>query len=455
MIRAWALGASFGALAALAAPGAGAQEARKASVHEVQIPAISLGESAVVKAGVRKLTAPVGAGASFSFRERRLFLLSGRGPSVTCAAAESIGSDAAALCKGDEGGRAYALPDFTPMIHEYALTNKGGFNYEFSLPLRGASGEVTALPNLPLTGFATEKPYDTLGQELKPDPSGLAPTGIVRLPDQSFYVGDANGPSLLHVAIAGEILDRLTPRGSAARFKGADYPVSPVLPAELAKSKPEGGITAVGASPDGGYAYFAAATPLGGGAEGRSLRLYRFNMLDKEAAGVWAYQLEPAKSFGARVEQSQVQLVDLDAVGGESLILTAESDGRRLKIFAVSLADGAKISDKLGAASGGAAYEALDAAGLRKAGLAPLKKTLVFDSADVAGVPENVGGLAVLALDTLLVANQHDGGLGGAEDQPDVKLITLSSPIVQRAAAEDEDKIETGETPAKDAPKKN
>ncbi|MDD2869116.1 esterase-like activity of phytase family protein [Neomegalonema sp.] len=476
MIRAWAMGAATGlALATLAgaatAPGAWAEEAKPrpatgkeadfmpealAEVSDVKIPAISLGDG-VVGGKVRELVSPMGAGAHFSFRERRLFLLSGRGPTIPCARAEDFGTTVAALCAGDDKGRAYALPEFTPMIHEFLLTSAGGFKYEFSLPLRGAKGPVGALPNLPLTGFASETPYDASGEKLKPDPSGIAPAAIARLPDQSFLIGDANGPSLLHVAIDGEILDRYAPRGSAARFKGADYPVRAVLPAELARAGASGGITAVGASPDGGYAYFAAAAPLGGKADARALRIYRFNLPDRQPDGVWAYQLEPAIAFGAAATQDQVRLVDMDALAGETLTLMAESDGRRLLVFAVTFEEGARLSDAVASASGNAAYESLDEAGLRKARLAPLKKTLVFDSAWAPGkLPPHVEGVAVLALNTLLVANLHDGGLGGDEDKPQVKLITLASPIVQRAAAAagEDGKIETGETP-KEEPKKD
>ncbi|WP_018632128.1 esterase-like activity of phytase family protein [Neomegalonema perideroedes] len=472
MIRAWAMGAATGlALAALAgaatAPNAWAEEAKPkaaaeeeaeflpealAEVSDVKIPAISL-EDAVFNGKVRSLTSPVGAGAHFSFRERRLFLLSGRGPTIPCAEAEAFEADVDALCAGDKTGRAYALPGFTPMIHEFSLTNAGGFKYEFSLPLRGASGPVDALPNLPLTGFASETPYDTLGEKLAPGPSGIAPASIARLPDQSFLIGDSNGPSLLHVAIDGEIIDRYAPRGSAARFKGADYPVRAVLPAELARAGADGGITAVGASPDGGYAYFAAAAPLGGKADARALRIYRFNLPDRQPEGVWAYQLEPAIAFGAATTQDQVRLVDMDALAGETLTLMAESDGRRLLVFAVTFEEGAKLSDAVASASGNAAYENLDEAGLRKARLAPLKKTLVFDSAWAPGkLPPRIEGVAVLALNTLLVANLHDGGLGGDKDKPQVKLVTLASPIVQRPAPEG--KIETGETP-KEEPKKD
>lgn len=460
MIRAWATKTATGAALAALTIGAAASPARAqgapkaekaetlATLSEVKLPAISLGD-AVAGGEVRELTSPVGAGAAFSFRERRLFLLSGRGPTLPCAEAESVGSNLDALCKGDAAGRAYALPDFAPMIHEFSLTNAGSFKYEYSLPLRGEKAPVTALPNLPLTGFAEEKAYDMIGEALKPDPSGVAPAAIARLPDQSFLIGDANGPSLLQVAIDGQILARLTPRGSAARFKGADYPVHAVLPAELARAQPDGGISAVGASPDGGYAYYAAAAPLGGGAESRLARIYRFNLPDRQPDGVWAYEMDPASAFDPETRQEEVRIVDLDALAGETLTLVAESDGRRLRIFAVTFEAGAKLSDELATATGNGAYETLDAAGLRRARLAPMRKTIVFDSAWTKDAPEKVEGVAVLALNTLLIANRHDGGLGGAEDKPRASLVTLSSPLVQRPEAGEE--LETGETPKEGA----
>ena len=183
----------------------------------------------------------------------RFWALSDRGPNIACSDAEDImGVDPKKFCSGIKQGRIYPRPDYAPSIFEVQLDRaKGTFSVVDTIRIKRADGTpVTGLPN-PLTKATTETPLDGNGKPLATDPAALDTEALVRLPDGTFWIGEENAPSILHVAADGKVLRRFVPQGSEADFAAAGYPVAGTLPAILTKRQLNRGIESLALDADG------------------------------------------------------------------------------------------------------------------------------------------------------------------------------------------------------------
>ena len=104
-------------------------------------------------------------------------------------------------------------------------------------------------------------PLDGRG-ELEADLRGIDAEALVRLSDGTFWIGDENGPSLVHFSADGRLIARHVPQGTEGDFAGAPYETVGSLPAILAKRQANRGIEAVSISPDERFLYFIMQNPL-------------------------------------------------------------------------------------------------------------------------------------------------------------------------------------------------
>ncbi|HJR21185.1 MAG TPA: esterase-like activity of phytase family protein, partial [Dongiaceae bacterium] len=140
--------------------------------------------------------------------------LTDRGPNIDCGDAEKIaGMTLAQACGGDGEAKLFPRPDFVPSIVKVKLNGDGTFVTTDWIPLKDAAGKtITGLSN-PLKTAKTEAAFDKDGRQLPFDPNGLDTEGLVRLKDGTFWIGEEYGPSLVHVAADGKIIERLVPQG--------------------------------------------------------------------------------------------------------------------------------------------------------------------------------------------------------------------------------------------------
>ena len=155
------------------------------------------------------------------------YALTDRGPNIDCSASEKItGIPTAQACAGDDKAKLFPRPDFVPSIVKVKLNDDGTFVTTEWIPLKDAAGKtITGLSN-PLKAAKTEAAFDKDGKQLPLDPNGLDTEGLVRLKDGTFWIGEEYGPSLVHVAADGKIIERLVPAGLEGDLSGATYKVT-------------------------------------------------------------------------------------------------------------------------------------------------------------------------------------------------------------------------------------
>lgn len=118
-------------------------------------------------------------------------------------------------------------PEFSPCLVRLSLRVRGGdVSVERVVPLHGRSGRPCSGR---INGAGRDSPIrDSSGaSSLPPDPLGVDPEGVVRLPDGTFWIAEEYRPSLLKVAADGTVLARFIPEGES--LPGADTEVRAVV----------------------------------------------------------------------------------------------------------------------------------------------------------------------------------------------------------------------------------
>jgi hypothetical protein len=407
------------ALGASAAATAGEIEKFKSSD-----PALALGQVTFSGGNTLELTAGIGSGLFHAAGDpaTMLWTISDRGPNIDCAEAEKIaGVTTDKICQGDDKGKIFPLPGFTPSIYRVELSDDGTFKIAGVLPLLGADGKlITGISN-PLTLTKTEQAFDSSGQVLPMDPGGLDTESLVRLSDGTFWVAEEYGPSLVHIAADGKILERLVPAGLEADLAKAPYPVRGALPAILMKRALNRGLESVAVSADEKRLYILMQNPLANPDQdaykaARMARLLEIDTASGKAMGEYVYMLDAPESFrnDKSTKQNDVRLSELTmSPAGELVAL--ERIGKTTKLHRLALDGATNIA-------GGAwddpatapSLEQLTEADLAGKGIVPLGKHLLLDSADQAGLPAKIEGVSFVDADTLVLINDNDFGIDGA-----------------------------------------
>ena len=388
-------------------------------------PATPLTLGSVAFEGGRTIAFSIGIG-SGAFRSRHdppdvVWTVSDRGPNIACAQARAItGVPRERICAAATNGRIYPVPAYAPTIYGLRLDPERGVFHVFdAIALKTADGRpIDGLLN-PLTVATTEIPLDARGRVLAQNASAVDAEGIVRLADGTFWIGEENAPSILHVAADGRILLRLVPAGTGADFAGAGYPVFEGLPAILAKRSTNRGIESMAVSPDERFLYTMLQNPLANPdarayQQARNTRLLKIERATLRVVGQYVYQLDDPRSFrkDPSDRQSDPRISELTALGTDRLLVLERTEATT-KLYEVDLAAGA--TNILGTrwddpATRPTLEQSNDLAGT---GIVPLGKRLVFDSADHPEAPAKIEGVAVLPDGALFLINDDDFGIAG------------------------------------------
>ena len=338
-----------------------------------------------------------------------IYTISDRGPNIKCAdSGKVIGQK---VC---EKGKIFPEPGFTPSIYKLKI-----------LPDQVEVVEQIKIKNqahMPVTGIATantEPAFDLLGEAIDPDPNGVDSEALVRTKHGDFYIADEYGPSILHLASDGTIIERWIPKGSSRRFHGAEYELRENLPAILSKRHLNRGIESIGISPDNRYLYFAMQSPLDNPdkkayAKSRHVRLFK---LDREQAKVvheYLYQLDTPDTFhkdSAKKQRAQkdVKVSELVAIGNDELILL-ERISKTTKFYKVTLSDEQALHKKWNNA---AQLPTLELTTTVK----PLTKTLMLDTDDYPRATSKLEGIAYVNPKLWYLINDNDFGIEGAKTE--------------------------------------
>lgn len=433
--------AVFALMIAAGTMAAGASAEPNVSISAVSIANLPLGVVTFPNGKAMNLTVGIGSGA---FRhpadpEGRVWLLTDRGPTITCAEAKDlIGMDEGALCGGNRRGRVHPLPGFAPSIYaaDIGLDNVARINV--FLPLRGPSGRpVTGLPN-PWRQGDGDSAHTVDGKTLPNDPAGIDPEALVRLSDGSFIVAEEYGPSLLRIQPDGTIVQRIVPEGTAEDLKDAGYPVVGGLPGILRRRATSRGLEALAVSPDEKVLYAVMQGPLANPDEGvlrvsSNTRILKIDLATGAVLAEYLYRLDEAGSFrgdNGRMarDQHDVRISEVAAVGPDRLIVL-ERINRTAKFYRIDLSTSLPLPPRFDDEKTVPSLEQLGATELEANGIIPVEKTLVLDTDDVKGMPPRIEAIAVLSPREMIVVNDNDFAIDGAKTQ--MFRVRFGEPVLQ------------------------
>ncbi|GAA5214450.1 choice-of-anchor I family protein [Corallincola platygyrae] len=379
--------------------------------------------------------------------DQQFYLVTDRGPNVACDDSEEI-LGVAGICGDDEDGKIFPMPDYTPSIFEVLLTVDGPQLTQ--IPLLDSDGNpITGVVN-PLE--STENGYALDGTQLAFDPNGVDTEALVKLADGSFWLTEEYGPSLLHVAADGTVLERVVPMGVAAQLAGATYPVTDGLPAILAKRKLNRGIESLAISPNEDALYFIMQSPLANPdnsaySTSKNVRLFKMALNADGTLGAvqgeYLYTLDSPQSFADRAngvgdlknddyrKQSDVKVSEMIAVGADQLVVL-ERISKVTHLYRVDLAGATNLlgSDWDAEATSPSLEQIVD---LEGEGIVPLAKTQAFTNlGSELELPKKEEGLALLDDTYAMLVNDNDFGIEG--NSTDVIITALNAGIAGATA---------------------
>ncbi|MGB0696326.1 MAG: esterase-like activity of phytase family protein [Rhodospirillaceae bacterium] len=433
-MRAFAAGSIAGLAAALAVTAVSAEELRTYTSTD---PINDLQTISVEGGLTRDLTIGLGSGAYRHPADPAdmFYAVSDRGPNFTCAAAKKvIGIEGETICQGRKV-RIYPTADYSPSIYNILLNSDGTFSIKDAIALKDKDGNpINGLTN-PLTKANTEVPIDLQGNELAQSASAIDAEGIVKLTDGTFWIGEENAPSILHVTADGRIQTRIVPEGTEGDFAGAKYDVIGGLPEILYKRQTNRGIESMAVSPDESKLYFILQNPLANPdkaayAQAQNTRLFVVDRVSMKVEAQFVYQLTPFADWPNEelTKQNTQRISELTAIGNDRL-LVLERTNKTTKLYEISLDGATNIS--------GTAWDDLETSpsleqtnDVASIDIVPTAKTLRFDSADYTDVPVKLEGVAVMGDGSLALINDNDFGITGLE----TKVVIFNDPALTPAA---------------------
>ncbi|HYW16588.1 MAG TPA: esterase-like activity of phytase family protein [Allosphingosinicella sp.] len=343
-----------------------------------------------------------------------------RGPNIKVkTAVELYGLDRLEALASEDGAKIMPRLDLGPALAELRIA---GDRVELVRNLRIADSSGRPVSGLPIPGgphTRHEPAFDLDGRKLPPDPSGLDTEGVAALADGGFWVSDEFGPSLLRLDPDGRVLKRLIPQGT--ELEGSAYPVDSCLPAIAARRQLNRGFEAIALSPDGRWLFVAFQSPLAHPDEAaheqaRHVRLWRLDSETGELAAQYLYPLDPPETFERDREKGPLGRCDLKVselcfVGDDSL-LVLERGSETTKIYRVAPGESDALPPEHLEVANRPTVEELSAGEIW---LPVLAKSLLFSSDDAPEVGADLEGMAILSPTELLLVNDNDFGVEGAE----------------------------------------
>ena len=382
---------------------------------------------------------------------RIFYTVTDRGPNIGCDdSADIIGIEN--FCSSDEDGKIFPVADFTPAIYKIRIdynrrTDTMDYKVLRTIELKDSAGQPISGITNPFTSTDTENAYDKDGNLIAFDPNGVDTEALVLLRNNTFWVAEEYGPSLLHVAADGTILERVVPAGLETDLANATYPVSGKLPGILAKRKLNRGIESIAVSRDQKFLYAALQSPLAnpdGDAYKASanVRILKMSLNRRgeivDVVGEYVYRLDTAQTFANKATgegdlknddyraQKDVKVSEMLALGQDDLIIL-ERISKVTKLYRVDLATGDNIlaSEWDDLATSPSLEEIYDTAAVNAK---PVAKALAFNSltdGPAGTLPTKVEGLAMLDDQHLLMINDNDFGIEGKD------TVAVILPIVE------------------------
>ncbi len=346
-----------------------------------------------------------------------------RGPNIKPAdAIRRYGLALLAPLAGAEGAKIMPLPDAGPAIARFRLVGDR-VELEAVMPLRAPDGTLlSGLAPPTLAGMETEPVFAIDGKPFAPTANGVDTEGIAALPDGHFWIAEEYGPSLLLTGADGVVLKRIVPQGAGHLFAGSSIPVEENLPAISLARKLNRGIEALALSRDGATLFAAFQSPLAhpdraAHEDGDTVRIWALDPETAKFRAEYIYPLDAPLSFvrdcaAGPVAKSDVKVSELASLPDGSL-LVLERVTLSTHIYRVSPDDTASTAAQFLDPDHRPTLEQRG-----QAGCAPvMAKQLVLSSDDHEQVCGDLEGMLALGDGNLILANDSDYGIEGAETQ--------------------------------------
>jgi hypothetical protein len=311
---------------------------------------------------------------------------------------------------------------------------------KLALRWRGDTVELEAMFDLtdenghPISGLPTpfgphaefEPVFDLSGAPLPTNPNGADSEGIAALPDGSFWVAEEYGPSLLRVDRTGRVLVRWVPAGLGPCFEGANYPVVEALPALASARKLNRGFEAIATSADGRSLYVAFQSPLAhpdreAHERSRYVRIWQLDGEDGKLIAEYIYPLDDPDTFQRDAAADKVGRDDIKIseilLADHRAMLVLERISLTTKIYQVTLTPESAAPASLSHPETRPTLEEMSRKDLQQAGIATLSKALIFSTDDHPEICGDLEGMLLLSSTELLLSNDSDFGIEGAETQ--------------------------------------
>ena len=245
----------------------------------------------------------------------------------------------------------------------------------------------------------------------------------MRLPDGTFWIGDENAPSILHVTADGTIVGRYVPQGAEGDFAAAGYPVEGTLPAILSRRQLNRGVESLALDGDG-FLWAVLQNPLANPdadafRAAANARILKLDRATGRPVAEYVYTLEPMANFPGETDkaQSTARISELAHVAGTKFLI----DDRTDKTTRILLIDVEGATDILGSRwDDPATTPALEQTDLGAAGISPVSKELVLDSSKLPQLPGKIEGMTLVD-GVLYLVNDDDFGIEGAR----TKLVSI------------------------------
>ncbi|MDD9268508.1 esterase-like activity of phytase family protein [Paenibacillus sp. GCM10023248] len=338
--------------------------------------------------------------------------------------------------------RTFPIASYTPTIYkievssgEIKILDKWPLKLSGNDPVSGTSA-ITGLPNIK---GRDEAPYDAKGEkELSYDPYGLDIEGLAYNPkDDTFWISDEYGPSIVHVKRDGTIIERIVPKGWSAQAATPLVPAHENLPDVYNKLRQNRGAEAVGITPDGKYMFMAMQNALRNPDKAmdnsRQVRIIKFDLTTLQPVAEFAYMLENASQF-KNLAQGDIVISDMVAVNENTLLIDERDkfsgDKAQLKrIYQVDLSSATNILGKFDTvAAAGKTLEQMSVQDLKTASILPVKKWTVLDAVSFKFPFEKIEGVSLVNDDTLVITNDNDFGIDSKSSDNGTLLWTFKLP---------------------------
>lgn len=337
--------------------------------------------------------------------------------------------------------RTFPLPGYHPSLYKIQIAG-GAIKILESIPLK-VNGINPATGTADITGVGNikgrdEAPYDDKGEkELAYDPYGLDIEGLAyNSQDDTFWISDEYGPSIVHVKRDGTLLERIVPKGWASKVATPLVPARETLPAAYNKLRQNRGAEAVGITPDGKYMFMAMQSPLRNPDKStdnsRQLRIIKLDLKTLEPVAEFAYVTEDAKQFQG-LNQADIVISDMVALNEHTLLIDErdKNAGDKAQLKRIYLTDLSKASNILGKYDDGSAGKTLEQMSVKdltdNAILPPAKRTLL-DAVAFRFPYEKIEGLSLVNGRTLAIVNDNDFGIGSDSPDNGTELWTFELP---------------------------